>query len=177
MASALTTAPSYDDRTQWERPAPSQIAIKPATFEDIIPAQEVDERDAIGKKVRTPPRLLPELPEPQRKETKALIPLQSWEGVVLEVYESSFLARLVDIQADHPDEEIEIAQDELSPFDLALLESGAIFYWTIGYRQQLPAGARERVSLIRFRRLPAWSDAELIAAREHAETLAEDLGW
>jgi hypothetical protein len=83
----------------------------------------------------------------------------------------------VDTQADHPDEEIEIAKDELSPFDLALLEPGAIFYWTIGYRQQLPAGARERVSLIRFRRLPAWSDAELIAAREHAETLAEDLGW
>lgn len=127
--------------------------------------------------VRTAPRLLPVPMDSQGVSADTLIPLQAWEGAVLNVGLDSFIARLVDTAGEHPDEEIELSKDELSPFDLDLLEPGAIFYWTIGYRQQLPVGARERVSRIRFRRLPAWSSAELTAARERADALAHDLGW
>jgi hypothetical protein len=103
--------------------------------------------------------------------------LQSWEGVVLAVHETSFSTRLIDVSGDHADEEVDLPKDELSAFDLDLLEPGAIFYWTIGYRQQLPRGARERVSRIRFRRVPAWSEVQLTSAREHAATLARELDW
>ncbi len=119
------------------------------------------------------------IPPPSPAETPrgALIPLQKWEGVVLEVRQDTFVARIFDEAGKHPDEEIELPKEELSPFESDLLEAGAIFYWTIGYRQRLPRGQRERVSLIRLRRLPAWSRAELSAAHARAEALAHDLGW
>ena len=106
-----------------------------------------------------------------------LQPLQQWEGAVLEVGETTFTARLVDLTGERPEEELELDKAELSDFDLDLLEPGAIFYWTIGYRRQLPRGARSRESLIRFRRLPAWSRSELAAARERAEEAQRALGW
>jgi hypothetical protein len=72
---------------------------------------------------------------------------------------------------------MELEKQELSDFDLELLETGAIFYWTVGYRLKLPRGARERVSQIRFRRLPAWSRSEIAAAEERADRLAHELDW
>ena len=125
------------------------------------------------------PRLAHLIPPPSPPEAprEAIIPLQRWEGVVLRVNADSFVARVVDATAEHPDEEVELPKDDLSPFEIDLLQEGAIFYWTIGYRQRLPRGQRERISRIRLRRLPAWSRAELAAARARAESLRRDLGW
>ncbi len=129
--------------------------------------------------IYTVPQLLPMLNnvEQSRAQKEILIGLQSWEGVVLDVGETTFAVRLVDVSGDHPDEEVELAKEELCDFDIALLEPGAIFYWTIGYRQQLPRGARERVSRIRLRRVPAWTKSQLAEARERAEALARELNW
>ncbi len=125
------------------------------------------------------PRLAHLIPPPSPAEAprEAIIPLQEWEGVVLQVSAETFVARVVDQTGDHPEEEIELPKDDLSPFEIDLLEEGAVFYWTIGYRQRLPRGQRERISRIRLRRLPAWSRAELAAARSRAEALQRDLGW
>ena len=106
-----------------------------------------------------------------------LQPLQSWEGVVLQVNDDTFSVRLVDLSGDRAEEEMELEKQELSDFDLELLEPGAFFYWTVGYRVRLPRGARERVSQIRFRRLPAWSRSEIAAAEERATRLAHELDW
>jgi len=94
----------------------------------------------------------------------------------LETEDSTFLVRLIDVIGEHADEEIELSTDELSDFDLELLEPGAILYWTIGYRLQ-PGGARERVSRIRLRRLPAWTKRQLEEAGERAAALQQDLNW
>jgi len=121
---------------------------------------------------------LPRQTERRGESPKATLqPLQSWEGVVLEVRDTTFSVRLVDLTGDRPEEEMELEKEELSDFDLELLEPGAIFYWTVGYRRQLPSGARARVSLIRFRRLPAWSRSELASARDRAAETAHELGW
>ncbi len=96
---------------------------------------------------------------------------------MLAVADDTFSVRLVDLTGDRPEEEMELEKRELSDFDLELLETGAIFYWTIGYRLRLPRGARERVSQIRFRRLPAWSRSEISAAEARAERLAHELDW
>jgi len=130
--------------------------------------------------IKEPIKLLPtarELEVRRKLEKETLIAMQKWDGVVLDVRETSFVARLVDVSGNHPDEEIELEKDELSPFDLELLEPGAIFYWTIGYRQLLPMGERVRESRIRFQRLPAWSASEIAAARERADAAARELGW
>jgi hypothetical protein len=143
-----------------------------------VPASHASVDTAAQITVVEPGRLVPGLnSDCQLPIAEGLIPLQSWEGVVLEVNGNSFAARLADMSGEHQDEEVEVSKEELSEFDLELLERGAVFYWTIGYRQRLPKGARERVSRIRFRRLPAWSKAELTATRERAETLSRELGW
>ena len=85
--------------------------------------------------------------------------LQRWEGSVLEVKSKSFIARLAD--SDIPDryEEAELPINEVFKDDHEQLVVGAIFYWTIGYLDQL--SGRQRVSEIRFRRLPVWSKSDL----------------
>jgi hypothetical protein len=172
-----------DDLDTRRRDPESFHIVKPIweSVSEIVPgnapATQSDDDGLALIAVRTAPRLLPMPTDSQVRSADTLIPLQAWEGAVLNVGVDSFTARLVDTAGEHPDEEIDLSKDELSPFDLDLLEPGAIFYWTIGYRQQLPVGARERVSRIRFRRLPAWSNAELTVARERADDLAHDLGW
>lgn len=124
------------------------------------------------------PRLLPAQPNVEASETprEALIALQAWEGVVLAVEDSSFVVRLVDVAGENADEEVTLPQGELCDFDLELLEPGAILYWTIGYRQTV-RGTRERVSRIRLRRLPAWTESQLREAEKRASTLAREFDW
>lgn len=104
------------------------------------------------------------------------ISLQKWEGVVLEVMTGSFLVRLVDLTRTGPDEEAELPLDEISEEDRPLVRPGAIFYWHIGYHTSY-SGQRTRTSIIRFRRLPAWTREEIDAARREAEHLGESIGW
>jgi hypothetical protein len=104
------------------------------------------------------------------------ISLQKWEGVVLDVCEDSFLARLVDLEQQGPDEEAEILLDELSADDLPLVNPGAVFYWHIGYHVDR-SGQRKRASIIRFRRLPMWTAKEIETATREAERTRDLLGW
>lgn len=102
--------------------------------------------------------------------------LRSWEGIVLDAHASdeTFLARVSDVTS-HELSEAEIFLDEVSDEDRTLLQDGAVFYWTIGYR--IGPDGRERVSRIKFRRLPAWSRVELNSAEQEASELAEQLSW
>jgi hypothetical protein len=106
----------------------------------------------------------------------AFISLQKWEGVVLDVMADAFLARLVDLTRTGPDEEAEFALDEISAEDGPLVKPGAIFYWNIGYLNSY-SGQRTRASIIRFRRLPAWTRKEIETARREATRIKTELGW
>jgi hypothetical protein len=138
----------------------------------------VEISDAAPRDSYVLPRLLPDSDtlETNERPAETLIALQSWEGTVLEVKEDSFIVRVADVRAEHADEEIALSKDELSDFDLELLEVGAILYWTIGYRQRM-GGSRERVSRMRLRRLPAWSALQLREAQSRAEDLERELDW
>jgi hypothetical protein len=120
-----------------------------------------------------PPGIRPRV-QPVRLDS--IISHRKWEGVVLRVMEDSFLARLVDLTQKGPDEEAEIALEELSQEDRKLVEPGAIFYWSIGYLDRL-SGQRTRVSLIRFRRLPKPSEEDIAAIGKQARQLQELIGW
>lgn len=104
------------------------------------------------------------------------VALQRWEGYVDEVLDETFSARLVDLSGDIPDEQAEFSKTEIANDDLDLLAPGAVFYWSLGYLDT-PQGQRLRTSSIRLRRLPAWSNNELNAARQEAEHVARHLGW
>jgi hypothetical protein len=89
--------------------------------------------------------------------------LQKWEGTVLEMDAAALFARLKDLTHDNPDEEVEIEFEEILPDDLPLVQPGASFYWSIGYLHK-SHGQRIRASEIRFRRIPGWTDDEILNA-------------
>jgi hypothetical protein len=107
-----------------------------------------------------------------------LIPLQEWEGHVIDVSKNGFSARLVDLthQADIATEEADFDLDEVSDSDLNLLREGAVFRWTIGY-ETAPSGSKKRVSQLVFRRLPKWTSKEIAQADRDAETLMKGINW
>jgi hypothetical protein len=180
----LIPSPSRQDvaeprLTRWRRKANRPEVAEIGLHDSAVASSPTSDAYALAPDSYVGPRLLPEeekVDESNQRSREKLIALQSWEGTVLHVEDDSFVARLIDANGDHLDEEVSLAKEELCDFDLELLESGAIFYWTIGYRYQL-GGARERVSRIRFRRLPAWTKRQLDEARERAEALERDLAW
>ena len=103
------------------------------------------------------------------------IDLQKWEGIVLHVSKNSFIGRLVDLTHDDQDSVAELSLEEVHHEDKPLLTSGAIFYWTIGYKED--RGQRIRASMIRFRRLPAWQKGEIEAAKKDAQNIRDLLQW
>ena len=115
----------------------------------------------------TPPVLIRRRPEEAR-----FIALQRWEGTVLKVDGDTFWARLVDLRTQTADEEAELFVEDVSDSDRSLLREGAVFYWSIGYRDHV-TGQRERTSTLRFRRLPQWSERERQRIVERAEAAAE----
>jgi hypothetical protein len=102
--------------------------------------------------------------------------LSRWEAVVTSLTDGGFVASLVDADGVDGDHEAEFDVEEVSPSDRRLIRPGAVFYWTLGYRDRL-SGQRTRESLIRFRRLPAWSTRKLNEVRAEAARLDAKLGW
>lgn len=100
-------------------------------------------------------------------ETKPLQLLRRWDGIVLSVGEETFRARLFDPETSRPEVEADIYVSDVAAQDRDLLRMNAVFYWHMGYRD--PDGDRERVSKIRFQRLPPKTEADLARARTRAE--------
>lgn len=107
--------------------------------------------------------LLPEKPAPVRE---IFLARQRWEGVVTHVGLEDFEAELRDL-TDSSKGIVDgtFPFDEVAEEDRDLLRTGATFYWTIGY--QRTGGAQRRVSEIRFRRLPAWTRADVEAVHQN----------
>jgi len=105
--------------------------------------------------------------------TRQFKSVQNWEGNVKQLKDDSFVAVIVDkTTKSNPPEEVEIDLDDVASDDLDLLRAGACFYWSVGY-EEAPGVPRQRVSRIRFRRLPGWSRRELVQAEKAAQSLAD----
>ena len=101
---------------------------------------------------------------------------QQWEGVVTRVASDEFSVVLRDLtDRSAPELEAVLPLEEVSEEDLPLLCEGAVLYWTIGY-EQTQTGQRKRVSIIRLRRLPAWTRSDLERVRKRADELSELFG-
>lgn len=111
----------------------------------------------------------------QKVAARGLQILERWDGIVQEVGESTFTARLLDQKSGRPRAETEVFIGEVPPYDRPLLKPGAVFYWHIGYRD--PEGDHERVSRIRFRRLPPKTRADLKRAELAADKIRSQFGW
>ena len=113
-------------------------------------------------------------------ETKPLkeraIALQKWRGIVEEVEQDHFKAKLINLTDRAYDEYGEIYYDEITQEDIELIEPGAIFYWSIGYSHS-SSGQRTRFSEIRFKRLPVWDEKDIELAEQNAERISEFIEW
>ena len=99
--------------------------------------------------------------------------LQQWEGTVTELAEEEFTAELRDLtDPANYREEATFDLDEVSPDDLSLLALGAVFRWSIGYRTSA-AGQRERVSQLRFVRIPGWRRSAVAEIKQRAAELQQ----
>lgn len=98
--------------------------------------------------------------------------LQQWEGVVsTEPRDEEFSAVLRDLTNPlRPEEQATFSVDQVPPPDRKLVVPGAVFYWSIGY-EDTPTGTRRTVSLLRFRRLPAWTRADMRRIAREVERL------
>ena len=102
--------------------------------------------------------------------------LQAWEGVVTAVDGESFSVKLMDLSGDEPDEEAEIDFEEVSADERTLIAVGAVFLLHVGYATS-EGGQRSRTSILRFRRLPVWTETELARARRTAQEWADTIRW
>lgn len=96
--------------------------------------------------------------------------IQKWKGEVTQINEDTFQARLIPLKGEGPEQNAELYFEDISDSDRPLVAKGAIFYWSIGY-QVKASGQRMRSSVIRFRRLPAWTKRDLNRARKRATEL------
>lgn len=108
--------------------------------------------------------------EPERGRFHAL---QEWEGYVVDIGETDFVARVVDLTAgsEQAEEEATIPLSEISDSDADRIREGSIFRWVIGYERSI-AGIKKCISQIVFRDLPAITAADLRDADAWAEDIA-----
>lgn len=105
----------------------------------------------VGELMLAPPKMTP-----FKEYFKAI---QKWEGKVVSLSTDTFRAILSPLVGERIEQEAEIYVQDVTPDERSLIEPGAIFYWSIGYLER-PSG-RVRESVIRFRRLPTWTNFEV----------------
>lgn len=155
----------------WWGGPPDETSVGLSAWSESRGKAEVGSR-SMGRHARD---LLLALIPPPRAVQARFVTDQEWEGVVLARTGQTFVARLRDLRNQAEDEEVEIYLDEIAEDDIHLVVAGAVFYWSIGHRTR--PGGRERVSRIRFRRLPVWTAQELDTAAAEAAELSQRLGW
>lgn len=101
-------------------------------------------------------------------------PLIEWEGYVIEIHEDYVTAQLKRIKGPTAENEeiAEIFFDDIQYYDRNLVKEGSVFVWSIGYTRD-PKGTKRKASQIVFRRLPAWSKADLIYAENRGKALTQ----
>ena len=133
------------------------------------------ERGSMGEDLVPVEEQLVRLPAQPREHDRFMV-LQKWEGTVSRVTTTDFTATLHDLSdSSRGDEEVSLAIDEVSESDRPLLTPGGVFYWSIGYRMDR-WGSRERVSALRFRRLPVWTRRDIEEVARIAEQLRRVFG-
>jgi hypothetical protein len=102
--------------------------------------------------------------------------LQKWEGRVDDIDIDGFTATLADLTNRGPDEQASFPLSEVSRHDRSLVVPGAVFYWSVGYRDAV-SGQRTHESVLRVRRLPRWSQADRKEAADLADNWKQRLHW
>ena len=152
---------------------PTTTARQPGRERTVLPSLSRGNQDAgiPSPIVNLPP------PRVRRMPTTSFHALQEWEGYVVEIRATDFVAHLTDLtaEASYEQEEAVIPLTELSDHDATRMTTGSVFRWVIGYERS-PAGTKKRVSQIVLRDLPAITEADLREGEEWAQETIRALG-
>ena len=87
--------------------------------------------------------------------------VQEWEGYVVEIGATEFVARLIDLTAgsSQVEEEAVIPLERISDDDAARMRVGSILRWEIGY-ERFSKRTEKYVSRIALRNLPVMTAAD-----------------
>ena len=98
--------------------------------------------------------------------------IQLWEGYVISATNDEVYCRLIDkTEVTNPEEEVAIPLEEFEPTERDLAKPGAVFYWSIRYADY--GRGREKISAIRFRRLPPISKSIIERSKQQAKSIEE----
>ena len=114
---------------------------------------------------------------PEISGTNIVHPLQEWEGYVVEIGDSDFVANIVDLtsgKTTFPTEQATIPKQEISERDASRMQIGSIFRWVISYEQSI-LGTKKCVSQIVFLEPPIITATDLAQSREWARNLSQRL--
>jgi len=100
---------------------------------------------------------------------------QRWIGHITTINDSTFEARLVDLNNPSTFEMGNFDFAEVTHEDRPLLELGAVFYWSVGYATL--NGQVIKQSLVRFQRLPPWNEANYDESIDRSRRLFLNLKW
>jgi len=102
--------------------------------------------------------------------------LQQFECIVTDVLEDVVVAELMDLtDPSRPNEIAEIPFSDIPSSDHALIMPGSVFYWILGFETSV-GGQRNRVSEIRVRRTPKWSENDIEAITAEGQELFKQFG-
>jgi hypothetical protein len=107
---------------------------------------------------------------PDKGARSSFVARKSWLGAVGEVKPDSFVARLSAVRGGEADLETEVYLDEVAEFDRTLLRPGALFYLSVGHERQA-AGQVRQVASVQFRRVPSYSQDDILSAEQRARSL------
>lgn len=93
--------------------------------------------------------------------------IQNWKGVVINLTEETFRARLTDLTNGGTDEIVEFELDDISPDDMKLLGIGSIFYWSVGHYME--NGQSVKRSDVRFQRLILLDEDDIEITKSNIE--------
>jgi hypothetical protein len=98
--------------------------------------------------------------------------VERWQGVVEEIIDDIFIARLVSTGgvASLPEEVGDFPMSLVSPDDIALVKEGALFTYTVA--RETRAGTRRSISMLSFRRMPMWHLRQITEAKIQGEIRA-----
>ena len=149
-------------------PPPKTADYPPSPWENVAPESTGDDQGT-----RKPAR--PAIRRSVQLQARRFQVLQQWEGIVTDIGRETFWGEVVDLtDRSNPSEVVEIPFSEIATSDRQLLKPGSVFYWSIGYETS-PGGQIRRVSEIRARRSPVWSQHAVDSIKSRAKQLLNQL--
>ncbi len=139
------------ERSDWWLSSPSRRAVEDT---ELVVDQDAATADTCAVSPRTTPKPVKKSELGIRLKAGRKVLLQQWECVVLAKDDEVVCCEMHDLTDEtKPSEYAEIFLRQFNAYDRPLLVEGAVFYWSMGYRQK-QSGQILNVSEFILRRTP-----------------------